>query len=96
MMGDGGDGEAGDGVAGDGEVGEVGDMAGLDTEDDAWAGPGAPVVEAGHWRDGWLPGQDLPHWPLLTASTTLASRIDGPQTNRSRPVTGSQVVFSTV
>lgn len=48
VMGDGGDGEAGDGVAGDGEVGKVGDKAGLDTEGDAWAGLGAPVVEAGH------------------------------------------------
>lgn len=55
VMGDGGDGEAGDGVAGDGEVGEVGDKDGLDTAGDAWAGLGEPVVEAGHWRDGWLP-----------------------------------------
>lgn len=54
-MGDGGDGEAGDGVAGDGEVGKVGDRDGLDTAGDAWAGLGEPVVEAGHWRDGWLP-----------------------------------------
>lgn len=48
VMGDGGDGEAGDGVAGDGEVGKVGDRAGMDTEGDAWAGRGAPAVEAGH------------------------------------------------
>lgn len=86
VMGDGGDGEAGDGVAGDGEVGEVDDRAGL----------GEPVMEAGHCRDGWLPGQDWTHRPLLMASTTLASRMDDLQTNRSRPVTASQVVFSTV
>lgn len=100
VMGDGGDGEAGDGVAGDGEVGEVGDRAGLDTAGDACAGLGEPivepVVEAGHWRDGWLPGHDWTHCPLLIASTTVASRMDDPQRNRSRPVTASQVVFSTV
>lgn len=97
-MGDGGDGDAGDGVAGDGEVGDVGDRVGLDTgvNAPAWDGLGTPAGDAGHCRDGWLPAQDWAHCPLLTASTTFASRIEDPQTKRSRPVTASQLLFSTV
>lgn len=43
-----------------------------------------------------LPAHDWTHCPLFTAATTLASNMDEPQTNRSRPVTASQVVFNTV
>lgn len=43
-----------------------------------------------------LPAHDWIHCLLCTAVTTLASKIEEPQTYKSRPVTDSQVVFSTV
>ena len=43
-----------------------------------------------------LPAQVWTHCLLCTAVTTLASNMDEPHTNRSRPVTASQVVFNTV
>lgn len=36
------------------------------------------------------------HWPLRTAATTLASTIEEPQTERSKPETGTQVLLFTV
>ena len=58
-------------------------------------GPGATAGEDGHCNDV-LPAHDLVHcWPR-TALTTLASKMDEPQTYRSRPATGSQLEFSTV